>query len=46
MSEVETLPSLPQLPQLSPPGVIHDDDDSADLFGLTIVVPYIEPDDQ
>jgi hypothetical protein len=43
MSEVETPPSLPQL---SPPGAVHDDDDSADLYRFTIVVPYIEPDDQ
>jgi hypothetical protein len=32
-------------PRVSPPGTIHDDDDSADLYRLHAARPYIEPDD-
>jgi len=36
----------PIVATLSPPGTVHDDDDSEELYRLKIYVPFIEPDDQ
>jgi hypothetical protein len=44
-SPAETPATPPARPRLSPPGTIHDDDDSADLFRLLGARPFIEPDD-